>query len=74
MLRLPYSCPYTNSPGWIVSVPSVCRPRPATVTQTAQRHRGEGRWPSGEMRKTMINAVKAGQPSRGDAQADTWAQ
>ena len=54
------------------SVPRVCRPRPAIATQPAHRHRGEAVWPSGEIRKTMIRAVKAGQPSSGAAQATRW--
>ena len=41
--RLPKSSPTTTSPGRIVSVPSVCKVRPASATHAAQRQRGESR-------------------------------
>src|SRR3954451_14753371 len=74
MLRSADLCPTSKSPGWRERVPSVCTHRPVAVTHAAQRHRGDGRCPSGERRKTKIKAVKAGHPSRGEAHAATWAQ
>ena len=41
--RLPKSSPTTTSPGRIVSVPRVCKVRPASATHAAQRQRGESR-------------------------------
>ena len=54
--------------------PSSCRMRPDDRDPDAQRHRGDARRPSGARRKTKIKAVKAGQPSRGEAQAATCPQ
>ena len=68
---LPKSSPTTTSLGWIVSVPRVCSVRPAAARSTTQRQRADSRRPSGAVRKMMIWAVKAGQPTSGPAQAAT---
>ena len=62
-----------RSGGSSASRPCAGRAPPARPTRPSASG-VTSRWPSGAIRKTMIWAVNAGQPTNGPAQAATWAQ